>query len=114
VSDGENVQEFINRMSLTDTSDINPQDLKDSGAKELQESITINGVDRKFIFFLQKPESSKNLEIKFSNEFENIKITAPNGTVWTPKSYQKKDKKVSYKLTTDDNLKVGSNQYSIQ
>ncbi|MDR0651374.1 MAG: hypothetical protein LBG59_08510 [Candidatus Peribacteria bacterium] len=114
VSDGENVQEFINRMSLTDTSDINPQDLKDSGAKELPESITINGVDRKFIFFLQKPESSRNLEIKFSNEFENIKITDPDGTVWTPKSYQKKDKKVSYKLTTDDNLKVGSNQYSIQ
>jgi hypothetical protein len=114
VSDGGNVQEFINRMSLTDTSDINQQDLRDSGAKELPESITINGVDRKFIFFLQNPQNSRNLEIKFSNEFENIKITAPNGTVRTPKSYQKKDKKVSYKLTMNDNLKVGANQYSIQ
>ncbi|MDR2189933.1 MAG: hypothetical protein LBP53_01795 [Candidatus Peribacteria bacterium] len=114
VSEGENVQEFINRVSLTDTSDVNQQDLKDSGAKELPESITINGVDRKFIFFLQKPETSRNLEIKFSNEFENIKITAPNGSVWTPKSYNKKDKKVSYKLTTNDNLTVGANQYQIQ
>jgi hypothetical protein len=114
VSEGENVQDLISRVNLTDSGDINQQDLKDSGAKELPESITINGVDRKFIFFLQKPESSRNLEIKFSNEFENIKITAPNGSVFTPKSYNKKDKKVTYKLTTNENLKVGSNQYIIQ
>jgi hypothetical protein len=114
MSEGENVQELISRVNLTDSGDINQQDLKDSGAKELPESITINGVDRKFIFFLQKPESSRNLEIKFNNEFENIKITAPNGVVFTPKSYNKKDKKVTYKLTTNENLKVGSNQYIIQ
>jgi hypothetical protein len=106
MSNGENVQELISRVDLTDSGDINQQDLKDSGAKELPESITINGVDRKFIFFLQKPESSRNLEIKFSNEFENIKITAPDGSVFTPKSYNKKDKKVTYKLTTNENLKV--------
>ena len=114
VSDGDNVQDLISRINLTDSGDINQQDLKDSGAKELPESITINGVDRKFIFFLQKPESSRNREIKFSNEFENIKITAPDGSVFTPKSYNKTDKKVSYKLTTNDNLKVGANQYIIQ
>jgi hypothetical protein len=114
MSEGENVQDLISRVSLTDSGAINQQDLKDSGAKELPESITINGVDRKFIFFLQKPESSRNLEIKFSNEFENIKITAPDGSVFTPKSYNKKDKKVTYKLTTNENLKVGSNQYIIQ
>ena len=62
---------------------------------------------------MQKPESSRNLEIKFSNEFENIKITAPNNAVFTPKSYKKADKKVTYKLTTNDNLKVGANQYTI-
>jgi hypothetical protein len=114
VSEGENVQDLISRVNLTDSGDINQQDLKDSGAKELPESITINGVDRKFIFFLQKPDNSRNLEIKFSNEFENIKITAPDGSVFTPKSYNKKDKKVSYKLTTNENLKVGANQYTIQ
>lgn len=112
VTDGENVEEFINRMNLTD-SEINTQDLKDSWAKELPESISINGVDRKFIFFLQKPDWSRNLEIKFSNEFENIKITAPDGSIFTPKSYNKKDKKVTYKLTTNENLHVGSNQYTI-
>jgi hypothetical protein len=113
MADGENVQEFINRMNLTDDSEINTQDLKDSGAKELPENISINGVDRKFIFFLQKPESSRNLEIRFSNEFENIKITAPDGSVFSPKSYNKKDKKVTYKLVTNENLRVGSNQYTI-
>ena len=106
VSDGDNVQDLISRINLTDNGEINQQDLKDSGAKELPESITINGVDRKFIFFLQKPETSKNREIKFNNEFENIKITAPDGSVFTPKSYNKTDKKVSYKLTTNENLKV--------
>jgi hypothetical protein len=38
--------------------------------------MSINGVDRKFVFFLEKPEGDKNLEIKFSNEFSNIKIKA--------------------------------------
>ncbi len=79
----------------------------------MPESISINGVDRKFVFFMQKPTASKNLEVKFSNEFENIKITAPDGSVFTPKSYNKKDKKVMYKFTTDANLKVGANQYTI-
>ncbi|MDR2541644.1 MAG: hypothetical protein LBD11_08055 [Candidatus Peribacteria bacterium] len=113
ISEGENVQDLISRVNLSD-SEINQQDLKDSGAKELPESISVNGVDRKFIFFLQKPESSRDLEIKFSNEFENIKITAPDGTVRSPKNYKSKDKKVTYTLTTNKNLKVGSNQYTVQ
>ncbi|MDR3169323.1 MAG: hypothetical protein LBU27_06275 [Candidatus Peribacteria bacterium] len=112
VSEGENIQDLISRVSLSD--EINQQDLKDSGAKELPTTISVNGVDRKFIFFLQKPETSRDLEIKFSNEFENIKITAPDGSTRSPKNYNKKDKKVSYKLTTDQNLKVGANQYTIQ
>ncbi|MDR0281848.1 MAG: hypothetical protein LBI53_00535 [Candidatus Peribacteria bacterium] len=62
---------------------------------------------------MQKPTESKNLEIKFSNEFENIKITAPDDSVFTPKSYNKKDKKIIYKFTADANLKVGVNQYTI-
>ncbi|MDR0607335.1 MAG: hypothetical protein LBG52_03075 [Candidatus Peribacteria bacterium] len=113
VSEGENIQDLISRVSLSN-AEINQQDLKDSGAKELPATISVNGVDRKFIFFLQKPETSRDLEIKFSNEFENIKITAPDGSTRTPKNYNKKDKKVSYKLTTNQNLKVGSNQYTIQ
>jgi len=115
VSDGDNVQDLIARIDLTDTGGINQLDLQDSGAKELSASITINGVDRKFIFFLQKPETSRNWEIRFNNEFESIKITAPDGSVFsTPRNYNKADKKVSYTLTTDKNLKVGSNQYIIQ
>ncbi|MDR0861149.1 MAG: hypothetical protein LBO09_09640 [Candidatus Peribacteria bacterium] len=105
VSEGENIQDLISRVNLSD-SEINQQDLKDSGAKELPESISVNGVDRKFIFFLQKPETSRNLEIKFSNEFENIKITAPDGSTRSPKNYKSKDKKITYTLTTDKNLKV--------
>ena len=50
-SNGENIQEFINRMSLTET-EITTVDLQDSGAKELPATISVNGVDRKFVFFI--------------------------------------------------------------
>lgn len=111
-SKGENVKDFINRMSLTDTG-INTLDLQDSGAKELPSSISINGVDRKFIFFMQKPKEARNLEVKFSNEFTGITVTAPDGSKFSPKGYNSKDKKIIYKLSPDSNLKVWSNQYTI-
>lgn len=111
-SKGENVKEFMNRMSLTDTG-ISTTDLQDSGAKELPWSISINGVDRKFIFFMQKPKEARNLEINFSNEFTGIIITAPDGTKFSPKGYNSKDKKVIYKLSPDNNIKIWSNQYTI-
>ena len=113
VSEGDTVQELISRVNL-EGSEINQQDLRDSGAKELPDSITINGVDRKFIFFLQLPEKTRNLEIKFNNEFESIKITAPDGSTRNPRNYNKKDKKVSYPLNPGQNLKIGSNQYTIE
>lgn len=75
--------------------------------------MSINGVDRKFTFFTQKFDGAKNLEIKFSNEFENIKITGPDGSIYTPPNYKKADKKLNYKLTMDSNIKVGSNQFTI-
>jgi hypothetical protein len=115
VSDGDNAKDLIARIDLTSSDAINQQDLQDSGARELPASITINGVDRKFIFFLQKPETSRSREIRFNNEFESIKITAPNGSVFnSPRNYNKADKRITYTLTSDENLKVGSNQYIIE
>lgn len=111
-SNGENIQEFINRMSLTETG-INTIDLQDSGAKELPATISVNGVDRKFVFFIEKPKEARNLEIKFSNEFTGIEIKAPDGSVFSPKGYKSEDKKVIYKLSPDGNLKIGSNQYTV-
>ena len=74
VSAGENVAEMINRLSLSDDETVDANDLKDSWAQELPSSMSINGVDRKFVFFLEKPENNKDLEIRFSNEFSNIKV----------------------------------------
>ena len=115
VSAGENVSELISRLSLTgDATVVDANDLKDSWAQELPSSMSINWVDRKFVFFLQKPENSLDLEIKFSNEFSNIKIkSSVNWSTWSPKNYKSKDKKVVYKLVNWQNLKVWVNNFTI-
>ena len=115
VSAGENVSELISRLSLTgDAAVVDANDLKDSWAQELPSSMSINWVDRKFVFFVQKPENSLDLEIKFSNEFSNIKIkSSVNWSTWSPKNYKSKDKKVVYKLVNWQNLKVWVNNFTI-
>jgi hypothetical protein len=48
---------------------------------------------------MQKPENSRDLEIKFSNEFSDIKVKASSdGSIRSPKNYKAKDKKINYKL----------------
>ncbi len=113
-SEGETIKDLINRVSLEDDNSVDELDLKESGAKELPNGITINGVDRKFLFFSQKPTEWRTLDISFNNAFDSIKIIAPNGQVFTPKNYKPSDKKVSYKLTLGENLVIGANQYIIQ
>jgi len=100
---------------LSDSEEtISTNDLRDSWAQELPSSMSINWVDRKFVFFMQKPDDSINLEIKFSNEFSDIKIksTADNST-WSPKNYKTKDKKITYKLVNWKNLKVWVNNFTV-
>jgi len=53
---------------------VQQQDLQDSGVQELKKSISINGVERKFVFYTPKSDATFNLEIKFSNQFETIRI----------------------------------------
>ncbi len=114
VSAGENVSEMINRLSLSDDESVDANDLKDSWAQELPSSMSINGVDRKFVFFLEKPEDAKNLEIKFSNEFSNIKVKASSDwSTWGPKNYKASDKKIIYKLINWQNLKIWVNNFTI-
>ena len=113
VSTWENVNELLSRLTLSDEEIINTNDLKDSWAKELPSSISINWVDRKFVFFMQKPEWTKDIEIKFSNEFSDIKIKTSSGVVWTPKNYKTKDKKVVYSLVDWENLSVWINNFTI-
>ncbi len=114
VSAGENVAEMINRMSLSDDEAVDANDLKDSWAQELPSSMSINGVDRKFVFFLEKPEGDKDLEIKFSNEFSNIKVKASSDwSTWGPKNYKTSDKRIVYKLISWKNLKVWVNNFTI-
>ena len=114
VSAGENVAEMINRMSLSDDEAVDANDLKDSWAQELPSSMSINGVDRKFVFFLEKPEGDKDLEIKFSNEFSNIKVKASSDwSIWGPKNYKTSDKRIVYKLINWKNLKVWVNNFTI-
>ena len=114
VSAWENVSELINRLSLSGDDSVDTNDLKDSWAQELPTSMSINWVDRKFVFFMQKPEGSKDLEIKFSNEFSNVKIKASSDwSTWSPKNYNSKDKKVVYRLIDGSNLKVWVNNFTI-
>ena len=114
VSAGENVAEMINRMSLSDDEAVDANDLKDSWAQELPSSMSINGVDRKFVFFLEKPEGDKDLEIKFSNEFSNIKVKASSDwSMWGPKNYKTSDKRILYKLINWKNLKVWVNNFTV-
>ena len=114
VSAWENVSELIGRLTLSEDDSVDTNDLKDSWAQELPQSMSINWVDRKFVFFMQKPGDSKDLEIKFSNEFSDIKVTASSdGSVWTPKNYKTKDKKIVYKLVNWKNLKVWVNNFMI-
>lgn len=114
VSAGENVAEMINRLTLSGDDTVNANDLKDSWAQELPGSISINGVDRKFVFFLEKPQDDRNLEIKFSNEFSNIKVNASSDwSTWSPKNYKTNDKKIVYKLINWKNLKVWVNNFTI-
>ena len=114
VSAWENVSDLINRLSLSGDNNIDANDLKDSWAQELPGSMSINWVDRKFVFFLQKPDNSRDLEIKFSNEFSDIKIkSSSNWSTWSPKNYNPKNKKVTYKLVDWENLKVWVNNFTI-
>jgi hypothetical protein len=114
VSAGENVAELIDRLTLSDDDSIDTNDLKDSWAQELPQSMSINWVDRKFVFFMQKPENSRDLEIKFSNEFADIKVKASSDwSTWSPKNYKTKDKKIVYKLVNWENLKVWVNNFTI-
>lgn len=115
VSAGENVTELLNRLTLLDSADqVNPNDLKDSWVQELPASMSINWVDRKFVFFMQKPQDSKDLEIRFSNEFSDLKVKASSDwSIWSPKNYKTKDKKIVYKLVNWENLKVWVNNFTI-
>ena len=114
LSAGENVVDLLNRMSLSEDETVNANDLRDSWAQELPWSMSINWVDRKFVFFMQKPEWTKNLDIKFSNEFSNIKVVASaNNSTWSPKNYKTKDKKISYTLEVWKNLNVWVNNFTI-
>jgi len=114
VSAGENVADLISRLTLSDDEAVDTNDLKDSWAQELPSSLSINWVDRKFVFFMQKPDNSKDLEIKFSNEFSDIKIKSSiDGSTWSPKNYKTKDKKVVYKLVNWENLKVWVNNFTV-
>ncbi len=114
VSAGENVSELISRLSLSWDTAVDANDLKDSWAQQLPSSMSINWVDRKFVFFMEKPEESMNLEIKFSNEFSNIKVNASSDwSIWTPKNYKTSDKKIVYKLINGQNLKVWVNNFIV-
>ena len=114
VSAGENVKDLINRLSLSDDESVDANDLKDSWAQELPASMSINWVDRKFVFFMQKPEDSKDFEIKFSNEFSDIKVkSSTDWSVWSPKNYKTSDKKIVYKLVNWKNLKVWINNFTV-
>ena len=114
VSAWENVSELISRLTLSDDDSVDTNDLKDSWAQELPQSMSINWVDRKFVFFMQKPENSRDLEIKFSNEFSDIKVKASSdGSTRSPKNYKTKDKKIVYKLVDWENLKVWVNNFTI-
>lgn len=114
VSAWENVSELLSRLTLSEDETVDTNDLKDSWAQELPSSMSINWVDRKFIFFMQKPQDSKDLEIKFSNEFSDIKVKASaNWSVWSPKNYKTKDKKISYKLVNWENLNVWVNNFTV-
>ena len=115
VSAWENVTELLNRLTLEEWDEaIDTNDLKDSWAQELPKNMSINWVDRKFVFFMQKPEDSRDLEIKFSNEFSNIKVKASaDWSTWSPKNYKTKDKKIVYKLVNGQNLKVWVNNFTI-
>ena len=114
VSAGENVNELLNRVTLEWDESVDTNDLRDSWAQELPKNMSINWVDRKFVFFMQKPENSRDLEIKFSNEFSDIKVKS--STDWStrsPKNYKTKDKKIVYKLVSWQNLKVWVNNFTI-
>ncbi|MBF0981023.1 hypothetical protein HXK74_00065 [Candidatus Gracilibacteria bacterium] len=114
VSDGSNIKEFLNRLNQPEEGAA-AQDLWDSGVSALPKSLAINGVERKFVFHLAKPANNIfNLEIKFSNQFENIKVSDANKNVYTPKNYKKFDKKIVYPLEFGKNLKEGLNKYTIQ
>ncbi len=113
-SDGSNIQEFINRISLTEKDEgVQQKDLEDSWVQALKKSISINGVERKFVFYTPKTDTTFNLEIKFSNQFENIKVKDTKGHTFSPKNYKKTDKKISYPLENGKNLNPGQNQYTI-
>ncbi len=114
VSAGENVSELMSRLTLSDDETVDTNDLKDSWAQELPAAISINWVDRKFVFFMEKSENSRDLEIKFSNEFSDIKIKSlSDESTWSPKNYKTSDKKVVYKLVNWQNLKVWVNHFTI-
>ena len=114
VSAWENVSELLSRLTLSDDDSVDTNDLRDSWAQELPASMSINWVDRKFVFFMQKPEDSRDLEIKFSNEFSDIKVKASNDwSVRSPKNYKTKDKKIVYKLVNWGNLKVWVNNFTV-
>lgn len=114
VSAWENVAELLSRLDLEEWDSIDTNDLKDSWAQELPSSMSINWVDRKFVFFMQKPEKAFNLDIKFSNEFSNIKVVASSDkSVRSPKNYNSKNKKISYTLTSGKNLNVWVNNFTI-
>ena len=114
VSAGENVSELMSRLTLSDDETVDTDDLKDSWAQELPATMSINWVDRKFVFFMEKSENSRDLEIKFSNEFSDIKIkSSSDESTWSPKNYKTSDKKVVYKLVIWQNLKVWVNHFTI-
>ena len=114
VSAWENVSDLLSRLTLSDDESVDANDLRDSGAQELPKSMSINWVDRKFVFFMEKPADKRELEIKFSNEFSNIKVTASaNNSTRSPKNYKTKDKKITYTLVDWENLKVWVNNFTI-
>lgn len=114
-SNGTNIEEFINRSALlaNQSNTVAAQDLLDSGINPLKNTISINGVERRFVFYLENPEKDFDLTINFSNQFENITVQHEGGKSFSPKNYNKNDKKITYTLKWDENLKLGQNLYTI-
>ena len=113
-SDWSNIKEFINRVSLTEKDDwVGKQELEDSWVQVLKTPISINWVERKFIFYTPIRTETFNFEIRFSNQFENIKVTDSKWNQFSPKNYKKTDKKIVYPLEVWKNLNQWLNQYTI-
>lgn len=110
LTDGTNVEDFLKRGYGEEN--ITKEDLIDIWVKELPKTLTVNGKDTKYVFYVENPWDTQ-LEITLDKSYEKAHIDY-KGKIYSDSKYTSEAHKITYPIgDTLNNFLSGINKYKI-